>query len=63
MKLFKGFTIHEQGGHSRCRFPVQSTLVISKSKGLSEILSDIRSSKYQISRIKEKINQTTTFHT
>ena len=33
---------------------IQSTLVISKSKGLSEILRDIRSSTYQISSIEEK---------
>ena len=31
-----------------------STLVISKSKGLSEILLDIRTSTYQICRIEEK---------
>ena len=30
---------------------IQSTLVISKSKGLSEILRDIRISTYQICRI------------
>ena len=41
---------------------IQSTLVISKSRGLSEILRDIRSSTYQICRIEEKINRTTTFH-
>ena len=34
---------------------VQSTLVISNSKGLSEILRDIRSSTYQVCRIEEKI--------
>ena len=34
---------------------LQSTLVISKSKGLSEILRDIRSSTYQVCRIEEKI--------
>ena len=33
---------------------VQSTLVISNSKGLSEILQDIRTSTYQICRIEEK---------
>ena len=33
---------------------LQSTLVISKSKGLSEILRDIRISTYQICRIEEK---------
>ena len=35
---------------------IQSTLVIWKSKGLSEILRDIRISTYQIYRIEEKIN-------
>ena len=30
---------------------IQSTLVISNSKGLSEILRDIRTSTYQICRI------------
>ena len=40
---------------------LQLTLVISKSKGLSEILRDVRSSMYQICRIEEK-NRTTTFH-
>ena len=40
---------------------IQSTLVISKSKGLSEILRDIRTSTYQICRIEEKIIGTTTF--
>ena len=41
---------------------LQSTFVISKSKELSEILRDIRTSTCQICRIKEKINRTTTFH-
>ena len=36
-------------------FYIQSTLVISNSKGLSEILRDIRSSTYQVCRIEEKI--------
>ena len=46
-----------------CRYvsKVQSTLIISNSKGLSEILRDIRTSIYQICRIEEKIIQTTTF--
>ena len=35
---------------------LQSTLVISNSKGLSEILRDIRTSTYQICRIGEKTN-------
>ena len=40
----------------------QFTLIILKCKGLSEILQDIRTATYQISRIEEKINQTTKFH-
>ena len=41
---------------------IQSTLIISKFKGLSEVLQDIRTSIDQICRIQEKINRTTTFH-
>ena len=41
---------------------IQSTLVISNSKGPSEILQDIRTSTYQICRIEEKIIPTTTFN-
>ena len=41
---------------------LHSTLVISNSKRLSEILRDIRTSTYQICRIEEKINKTTTFN-
>ena len=41
---------------------VQSTLVISNSKGLSEIFRDIRTSTYQICRIEEKTIRTTTFN-
>ena len=41
---------------------IQSTLVISKSKGLSEILRDIRTSTYQICKIEEKQIQLTTFN-
>ena len=41
---------------------LQSTLVISNSKGLSEILGDIRTSRYQICRIEKKIIRTTTFN-
>ena len=36
-----------------CISVLQSTLVISNSKGLSEILRDIRTSTYQICRIGE----------
>ena len=41
---------------------VQSTFAISNSKGLSEILPDIRTSTYQICRIEEKIIRTTLFN-
>ena len=41
---------------------LQSTLVISNPKGLSEILRDIRTSTYQNCRIEEKLNRTTTFN-
>ena len=41
---------------------IQSTLVISNSKGLSEILRDIRTSTYQVCRIEEKIIRITTFN-
>ena len=41
---------------------LQSTLVISNSKGLSEILRDIRTSTYQICRIAEKLIRLTTFN-
>ena len=41
---------------------IQSTLVISKLKGPSETLRDIRSSTYQIFRIEENANRTTKFH-
>ena len=44
------------------KIQIQSTLVISKSKELSEILRDIRTSTYQIYRIEEQINRITTFH-
>ena len=41
---------------------IQSTLVISKSKGPSETLRDIRTSTYQMCRIEENTNQTIKFH-
>ena len=40
---------------------LQSTLVISKSKGHSETLRDIRTSTYQICRIEANTNGTTKF--
>ena len=41
---------------------IQSTLVISKSKGSSETLRDIRISTYQICKIEENTNRTTKFY-
>ena len=38
------------------------TLVISNSKGLSEILRNIRTSKYQSCEVRKPINRTTTFN-
>ena len=43
-------------------FNIQSTLIISNSKELSEILRDIRTSTYQICRIEENIVRSTTFN-
>ena len=50
----KGPTI--KGKELICSFYIQSTLVISNSKGLSETLRDIRTSKYQSCRIEESNN-------
>ena len=44
------------------KMKIQLTLVVSNSKGLSEILRDILTSTYQICRIEEKIIRTTTFN-
>ena len=41
---------------------IQSTIVISKPKGPSETLRDIRTSTYQLCRIEENTNRTTKFH-
>ena len=41
---------------------IQSTLVISKSKGPSETLRHIRISTYQICIMGENTNRTTKFH-
>ena len=50
-------SVREDGEHSPLSaYRIQSTLVISNSNGLSEILRDIRSSTYQVCRIEEKIN-------
>ena len=46
--------MREPSGKSNGTKLVQSTPVISKSKGLSEILRDIRTSTHQICRIEEK---------
>ena len=43
-------------------FIIQSPLVISKSKGPSETLRDIRTSTYQIGRIEEITNGTAKFN-
>ena len=45
----------------KMKFDIQSTLVISKSKGPSETLRDIRTSTYQMCRIEENTNRTTEF--
>ena len=41
---------------------IQSTFVISKSKGPSETFRDIRTSTYQMCRIEKNTNRTTKFH-
>ena len=41
---------------------IKLTLVISKLKGPSETLRDIRTSTYQICRIEENTNRTTNIH-
>ena len=46
----------------KIQYEIQSTLVISKSKGPSETLRDIRTSTYQICRIEENTNGTTKCH-
>ena len=46
-----------------CECEIQSTLVISKSKGPAETLRDIRTSTYQMCRIEENTKRTTKFHT
>ena len=40
-------------------YNIQSTLVISKSKGPAETLRDIRTSTYQMCRIEENTKRTT----
>ena len=41
---------------------IQSTLIISNSRGPSEILRDIRTSTYQICRVEEKLIRLTIFN-
>ena len=43
-------------------FEIQSTLVISKSKGPSKTVRDIRTSTYQICSIEDKTISTTNFY-
>ena len=59
---FSGVIDIEVRLYSVFRNSLQSTLIISNSKGPSETLWDIRTSTYQIFRIEEKIIQTTTFN-
>ena len=62
MKKYQNFlseNFHFFGGKI---FNIQSTLVISNSTGLSEIVRDIRTSTYQICRIEEKLIRLTTFN-
>ena len=58
-QMYDGSRKHVDKGRA---LELQSTLVISNSKGLSEILRDIRSSTYQVCRIEEKIIWLTTFN-
>ena len=62
MKLRLQFLFFYMFFFSKGNFYIQSTLAISNSKGLSEILRDIRTSTHQNCRIEEKINPTTTFN-
>ena len=59
---FASFDLQSERFFSRLiGFVIQSTLVISNSKGLYETLRDIRSSTYQIYETEEKtFNRTTT---
>ena len=55
------FTFHLKELHLKYGL-IQSTLVISKSKGHSRTLRDIHTSTYHICSIEEKTIRTTTFH-
>ena len=61
---FLNSTVSASTVQGTCTFStkIQSTLIISNSKGLSEILRDICTSTYQICRTEEKIIRTTTFN-
>ena len=48
--------------HAHWKLEIQSTVVISNSKGLAEILQDISTSTNQICKIEEKIIRLTTFN-
>ena len=56
-----GFLLMSRGNRHG-NFNIQSTLVISKSKGPAETLRDIRTSTYQMCRIEENTKRTTKFH-
>ena len=58
----KSLFINIQRGDSFICSEVQSTLVISKSRGPSKTLRDIRTSTYQICSIEQKVIRTTKFH-
>ena len=62
MSSAENFTESAKLGSTFIFLKIQSTLVISKSKGLSEILRDIRTSTYQICRIEEKLIRLTTLN-
>ena len=61
-KIYKHFIIAEIYSTDVQVDKLQSTLVISKSKGPSETLRDIRTSTYQMCRIEENTKRATKFH-
>ena len=54
--------IYNDDAPAKIEMVIQSTLVISKLKGPSETLRDIRTSTYQMYSIEENTNGTTKFH-
>ena len=62
IKLQMFLRCHFKSGNFFQGIRIQSTPVISKSKGPSETLRDIRTSTYQMCRIEENTNRTTKFH-